>query len=56
MNALTEQISQRITDAQHSLHAARAMGDEYLVDLREGEIASLTQIAHEHNLAIPGLI
>lgn len=55
MNAFTAEIADRVAEAQASLKKARSSGDDYLADIRLGELDSLARLAREHDLDVPGL-
>ena len=46
------QIRQRVTDARRSLDQARAMDDDYAVNLHLGELEGLTRIAEDHGVDV----
>lgn len=49
------EIRRRVADAQSSLAEARATGDDYLADVRLGEIQSLARLAAEHEVTLDGV-
>ncbi len=55
MSELTTMLAERVEDARRSLLEARRAGDDYLVDVRLGELAELARLAREHDIVIPGL-
>jgi hypothetical protein len=55
MTEFHAEIRDRAAKAVHSLHEARAEGDDYLVEVREAELENLARLAHEHGLSIPEL-
>jgi putative N-acetylmannosamine-6-phosphate epimerase len=48
-------ISQRIQDARKALDEARGDGDDYLADIRLGELESLARVAAEHGILVEGV-
>ena len=55
MTELSSQIRERVLDCLTSLDDARTHGDDYLAQIREGELENLTRVADEHGLVIPEL-
>jgi hypothetical protein len=49
------QIRQRAEEAQRSLAEARESGDDYLMEIRLGEMESLARIAAEHEVVLDGI-
>jgi DNA transposition AAA+ family ATPase len=52
MSDFVMQIRQRVTDARRSLDQARAMDDDYAVNLHLGELEGLTRIAEDHGIDV----
>ena len=48
MSAFQQEIQIRMESATRSLHEAERDGDDYLAQIRLGEIESLTRLAQEH--------
>ncbi|TDD60697.1 hypothetical protein E1263_10240 [Kribbella antibiotica] len=46
-------LRQRVLDARQALGQARIEGDFYSVDVRTGELDSLTRIATENGIDLP---
>ena len=55
MTEFHTEIRRRATDAQRSLAEARATGDDYLAEIRLGEIQSLAHMAAEHGIVLEGV-
>lgn len=55
MVELTRQLHERVAEARRSLVEARMASDDYLVDVRLGELEELGRLAREHGVVIPGL-
>lgn len=55
MQEFHSQIRQRAEEAQRSLAEARESGDDYLVEIRLGEMESLARIAADHEVPLDGL-
>lgn len=55
MSDFSTEIRLRVDAARRSLADARAEGDDYLVEVRLGELESLARIAADHHLTIDGL-
>jgi hypothetical protein len=55
MSELTTMLAERVAEARRSLVEARRSGDDYLVDVRLGELEELARLAREHDVVIPGL-
>lgn len=54
MGEFFSEITRRLTEAQTSLHAARAEGDDFLVEARIAEIEDLRRLAARHDISVPG--
>jgi hypothetical protein len=52
MDEFTREIRLRVDQASASLEAARAAGDEFLADVRTGELESLGHLAREHGVEV----
>ena len=48
MSVFEQEIRIRLESANQSLHEAERDGDDYLAQVRLGEIESLTRLAQEH--------
>ncbi len=55
MTEFHTEIRERAAETLKSLREARASGDDYLVEVREGELESLARLATEHDLTVPEL-
>lgn len=55
MSEFRSEISNRIAETRDGLSAAAATGDDYLVEVRLGELESLARIAAEHDLPLDGV-
>ncbi|HZI96289.1 MAG TPA: hypothetical protein VFD41_02050 [Actinomycetales bacterium] len=55
MSEFASEMTDRVTAARTSLADAAAQGDDYLVDVRVGELESLARVAAEHDVEVPGL-
>lgn len=55
MTAFRLHINDRIAETQASLNEARLAGDDYLVEIRLGELESLARIAAEHGIEVDGV-
>jgi GGDEF domain-containing protein len=55
MSEFLQEISDRLRSARQSLTEARLDGDDFLVNIRLGELESLERLANEHavGLALP---
>lgn len=53
MNEFRDVIQLRIRETHESLAKARDEQDDYLVELRLGELAGLSHIAAEHGVEVP---
>lgn len=54
MTQFRNEISSRIAGARRSLERAHEDGDDYLVDVRLGELEGLARLAAEHGLPLDG--
>ena len=52
MDAFTASLMQRIQSTEHDLHRAREAGDDFLVEVEEGELDDLRRLAHEHGVEV----
>jgi len=52
MDEFTREIRLRIDEATASLEQAREEGDEYLAEVRTGELESLGQLARAHGVSV----
>jgi hypothetical protein len=48
-------ISNRIREARTALDEACAEGDDYLADIRLGELESLVRVAADHGITVEGV-
>jgi hypothetical protein len=48
-------INNRILDARRAIDEARSEGDDYLVEIRLGELESLARVAVEHGIHVEGV-
>jgi hypothetical protein len=48
-------INNRIQTARTALDEARSEGDDYLVDIRLGELESLARVAADHGIQVDGV-
>lgn len=55
MSEFASEITDRVVKASTSLEDARAAGDDYLVDVRVGELEELARLAEANDVEIPGL-
>jgi hypothetical protein len=55
MNEFETEVSGRVEQARRSLAEAEATGDVYLVGVRVGELESLSRLATDHGVEVPGL-
>ncbi|MCE1177484.1 MAG: hypothetical protein LWW86_00380 [Micrococcales bacterium] len=55
MTELARELSERARTALSHLAEAQGHGDDYLVELHEGELAALAHTAREHGVAVPEL-
>lgn len=49
MTEFLQEAAARLEAARRSLHQARAEGDDYLIQVRSGEIESLQRLMDEHS-------
>ena len=49
MSEFQQEIETRMETARQSLHEARVDGDDYLIQVRLGEIESLERLVAEHD-------
>jgi hypothetical protein len=49
------EIRERVAQTRTSLADAREHGDDYLVEIRLGELESLARLAAEHGVAVEGV-
>lgn len=52
MDAFTASLLQRIESTEHDLHRAREAGDDFLVEVEEGELDDLRRLAQEHGVEV----
>ncbi|MEV0372313.1 hypothetical protein AB0I10_21185 [Streptomyces sp. NPDC050636] len=52
MDAFTAGILQRIKNTEADLDRARATGDEFLVEVEQGELEDLQRLAVEHGVKV----
>ncbi|CAL9583647.1 hypothetical protein ACH4LN_17395 [Streptomyces albus] len=52
MDAFTAGILQRIRTTESDLDRARELGDDFLVDVEESELADLHRLAAEHGVQV----
>ncbi len=55
MTEFVSELRRRIEQTVEDLSAARASGDDYLVDIRLGELESLARLAAEHGITVDGV-
>jgi hypothetical protein len=55
MTEFRSEIRERIAQTRRDLADAREAGDDYLVDIRLGELDSLARVAAEHGVEVPGV-
>ena len=55
MSEFASEIAERVTRASTSLEEARSSGDDYLLDVRLGELEELARVAADHDVELPGL-
>lgn len=48
-------ISNRILEARQAIEEARTDGDDYLADIRVGELESLVRVAADHGIRVEGV-
>lgn len=54
MSEFASEVTERIEQTRQSLAEAEADGDDYLVGVRVGELESLTRLAVDHDVEVPG--
>ncbi|XVX18797.1 hypothetical protein ACQP1U_10645 [Actinomycetota bacterium] len=55
MTELARELSERARTALSELADAQGSGDDYLIEVHEGELASLARTAREHGVSVPEL-
>ncbi len=55
MTDFRSEIRERIAQTRSSLDDARTTGDDYLVEIRLGELESLARVAAEHGVEVDGI-
>lgn len=55
MLELITQLRERAEEARAALVEARAANDDYLVDVRLGELRELQSLARDNGVEVPGL-
>jgi len=55
VSEFASELTDRVHAASTSLARAEAEGDDYLVEVRLGELESLARSAADHGLDVPGL-
>jgi hypothetical protein len=55
MSEFASEITERVAQASTSLQDAHDTGDDFLVDVRVGELEELARVAADHNVDVPGL-
>ena len=55
MTHFPNEIRERIQSTRRSLLEARLSGEDYLVEVRLGELESLAHIAAEHGITVEGV-
>jgi hypothetical protein len=55
VNDFSREISNRIAQTRGELSHAEESGDDYLVEVRLGELESLARIAADHDVAVDGV-
>ena len=53
MSAFASELAGRAHEAVASLIEAEAAGDDYLVEVRVGELQSLSRLADDHDVQLP---
>jgi hypothetical protein len=53
MDAFTAGILQRIRSTESDLRDAQRSGDEFLVEVEQGELDDLRRLAAEHGVRVP---
>jgi hypothetical protein len=53
MNEFAHEMTARVDEASTSLAEAHLAGDDYLVEVRLGELESLARVAQDHGLHLP---
>ncbi len=56
MNEFANEMTERVAQASTSLAEAQRTGDDYLVEVRLGELESLARVAQDHGLELPTVI
>lgn len=52
MDAFTTGITQRIRSTESDLNRARESGDDYLIEVEQGELDDLRRIAADHGVEV----
>jgi hypothetical protein len=55
MSEFASEITERVAQASTSLRNASNAGDDYLVEVRVGELEDLARVAADHDVEVPGL-
>lgn len=55
MNEMARSLKDRVVEATTSLNSATQEGDDYLAEVRVGELEELLRLADEHEIEVPGL-
>ncbi|MFP5347540.1 MAG: hypothetical protein ACLGIA_10990 [Actinomycetes bacterium] len=55
MSEFVSEITERVAQASTSLRDAHDAGDDYLADVRVGELEELARVAESHDIQVPGL-
>jgi hypothetical protein len=55
MSEFANEITERVAQASSSLREAAQSGDDFLADVRVGELEELARVAADHDVEVPGL-
>lgn len=55
MSEMARNLRERVLEATSSLNDAAETGDDYLAEVRVGELEELQRLASEHDIDVPGL-
>ncbi len=55
MSEFANEITERVAQASSSLREAAESGDDFLADVRVGELEELARVAADHDVEVPGL-
>lgn len=56
MNEFAREMTERVERTSGALHEASRTGEDYLVEVRLGELESLVRLAHDHGLDVPDAV